>query len=167
MDGKTILRKSEIEQIIATTDANAMGTNAADALLIQEQMAPLPAIPAEVKYQPSASSGIVGVINQVTTTKSSASKATQFATGPESISVELASNADIATLEATWEDILSKNEDLLKGYEPFYSVDTTADGDVKELFRLRIGPMKSVSAGDKLCQKLGRRGSTCSVIRVQ
>lgn len=167
MDGKTILRKSEIEQIIATTDAHAMGTNAADALLIQEQMAPLPSIPANVKYHPSASSGIVGVINQVTTTKSSASRATQFATGPESISVELASNADIATLEATWEDILSKNEDLLKGYEPFYSVDTTADGDVKELFRLRIGPMKSVSAGDKLCQKLGRRGFTCSVIRVQ
>ena len=85
----------------------------------------------------------------------------------ESISVELGSHAEIATLETMWDNILANNEDLLKGYEPYYSVDTTADGDVKELFRLRIGPMKNVQSGDSLCNKLGRRGYSCSVIRVQ
>ncbi|MGN1063729.1 MAG: TrbG/VirB9 family P-type conjugative transfer protein [Alphaproteobacteria bacterium] len=195
MDGNTVLRQADIEQILAAsgqtdwtgsfsaTGTGAMGAAGADmtaAQAVQQaQMAPLPAIPANVKYSPAASSGIAGVINQVTKTSSKSSAATAAAgawgtgeglmtgSAKESISVELASNADIASLETAWENISSENADLLKGYEPYYSVDTTADGDVKELFRLRIGPMKNVQAGDNLCLKLGRRGYSCSVIRVQ
>ncbi len=134
-----------------------------------ETMAPLPAIPNAVKYSPSASSGIVGVINQVSTVKKGAS-ATELKTvigGGETISVELGTHPNIAELETVWESIYTKNEDLLKGYEPYYSVDMTADGDVRELFRLRIGPMKNVKSADNLCHKLGRRGFSCSVVRVQ
>ncbi|MDR2901740.1 MAG: SPOR domain-containing protein [Lactobacillales bacterium] len=35
------------------------------------------------------------------------------------------------------------------------------------MFRLRIGPMKDVKSADALCHKLGRRGFSCSVVRVQ
>ncbi|MBR6412464.1 MAG: TrbG/VirB9 family P-type conjugative transfer protein [Alphaproteobacteria bacterium] len=89
------------------------------------------------------------------------------ATATESIAVELGANANIADLESEWERIYSKNEDVLKGYEPYYSVDATADGDVRELFRLRIGPVKSIRTGDTLCRKLGKRGFSCSVVRIQ
>ena len=88
-------------------------------------------------------------------------------TATESIAVELGANANIATLEEEWEKIYSQNEDVLKGYEPYYSVDATADGDVRELFRLRVGPVKSIRTGDTLCRKLGRRGFSCSVVRIQ
>jgi hypothetical protein len=89
------------------------------------------------------------------------------ATATESIAVELGANANIADLETQWEQIYSKNEDVLKGYEPYYSVDATADGDVRELFRLRVGPVKSIRTGDALCRKLGKRGFACSVVRIQ
>ena len=55
----------------------------------------------------------------------------------------------------------------MKSYEPYYSVDTVAEGEMKDLFRLRIGPVESIEAGDKLCNKLGRRGVTCMVVRTQ
>lgn len=85
----------------------------------------------------------------------------------EVVSVELGALASIAELESLWSKAYAKNQDVLKGYEPFYSLDTTADGDVKDLFRLRIGPMTDVQTADAVCTKLGRRGFTCSVIRVQ
>ena len=88
-------------------------------------------------------------------------------TATESIAVELGANANIAALEEEWEKVYSQNEDVLKGYEPYYSVDATADGDVRELFRLRVGPVKSIRTGDTLCRKLGRRGFSCSVVRIQ
>ena len=190
MDGKTVLRQSDIEQILAAagqntnTTATATSTskmtahissdNSAYNSVAFQTQAPLQGIPADVKNSAAASSGIVGVINQVRTDTASNSANTSYGTTgqglmgvAESISVELGSHAEIATLETMWDNISSNNEDLLKGYEPYYSVDTTADGDVKELFRLRIGPMKNVQAGDNLCNKLGRRGYSCSVIRVQ
>lgn len=155
MDGKPIISEG------MTVDAVSV--------VSEETMVPLPSIPQEVKYSPSASSGIVGVINQVSSQSSSASKNTVKTVmgGAESISVEFGTHPNISELETIWENIYSKNEDLLKGYEPYYSVDATADGDVKELFRLRIGPMNDIKSADTLCHKLGRRGFSCSVIRVQ
>jgi len=88
-------------------------------------------------------------------------------TATEAIAVELGANANIAALEEEWTKIYSQNEDVLKGYEPYYSVDATADGDMRELFRLRVGPVKSIRTGDTLCRKLGRRGFSCSVVRIQ
>lgn len=85
----------------------------------------------------------------------------------ESIAVELGSDAEISVLEQKWDNISRKNKDLLKSYEPYYSVDTVAEGEMKDLFRLRIGPVESIEAGDKLCNKLGRRGVTCMVVRTQ
>ena len=55
----------------------------------------------------------------------------------------------------------------MSGYEPFYSVDTPADGQGKELFHLRVGPVKSLESGDSVCSQLGRSGVFCSVVRVQ
>ncbi len=138
----------------------------------KQDMAPIQTIPSSVLYSPSANSGIVGVINQISTSTNrqeivKAQNKRVSANVEEVISVELGTNANIADLESMWEQIYAKNEDILKGYEPYYSVDATADGDVRELFRLRVGPMKNVKAGDTLCRKLGRRGFSCSVIRVQ
>lgn len=168
MDGKTVLRQAELDQIaIAAATASAagtMGNNPYNASIYQAQMAPIQGIPLGIKNSASASSGISNVLNQVTSARK---ENAVLATATESISVELGTNADIASLETSWEEILGKNEDVLKGYEPYYSVDTTADGDVKELFRLRVGPMKTVGDGDSLCHKLGRRGFSCSVVRVQ
>lgn len=189
MDGKTVLRQSDIEQILAAAGQNTTTSSSTSSALSAQTsansaynsvafqtQAPMQGIPADVKNSAVASSGIVGVINQVRSDSAVGSGNANSLLGTtgqglmgasESISVELGSHAEIATLETMWDNILANNEDLLKGYEPYYSVDTTADGDVKELFRLRIGPMKNVQSGDSLCNKLGRRGYSCSVIRVQ
>ena len=85
----------------------------------------------------------------------------------EKISVELGSGGDISALEREWDKIARKNKDLLGEYTPFYSIDANAEGEGKETFRLRIGPVENLKAGNALCSKLGRRGVTCTVIRTQ
>ena len=87
--------------------------------------------------------------------------------GGESIALEFGTGLQISELESLWNKIYSKNKDILTGYEPYYSVDATADGDVMELFRLRAGMVKDVSTADALCRKIGRRGFSCSVVRIQ
>jgi len=132
--------------------------------VIQGQMTSGNAIPQAVMNSPEASSGILNVVNQITT---ESAPANQVAADTETISVELGSHTDIVTLEKMWDALLNRYGDLLKGYEPYYSVDATADGDVRELFRLRIGPFKDVNSGDALCLKLAKKGVSCSVVRVQ
>lgn len=85
----------------------------------------------------------------------------------ETIAVELGSDGEISALEQKWDNIYRKNRDLLQGYEPYYSVDAVAEGETRDLFRLRIGPVASIKDGDKLCNQLGRRGVTCIVVRTQ
>lgn len=87
--------------------------------------------------------------------------------GTESIAVEFGTSPKISELENMWAQIYSKNKDMLTGYEPYYSVDATADGEVIELFRLRIGMLKNVATAEALCRKLGRRGVACSVVKIQ
>lgn len=172
MEGQPILTENQ-NTVVEECEVNCSDDAYNVLMNAQKQnMTPIQTIPSSVLYSPSANSGIVGVINQISSTSSqqsvSKSQNTRVSANVEEvISVELGTNANIAELESTWEQIYAKNEDILKGYEPYYSVDATADGDVRELFRLRVGPMKSVKAGDALCRKLGRRGFSCSVIRVQ
>lgn len=83
------------------------------------------------------------------------------------VSIELGTDADVGKLETLWADLSKKYPDLLNGYEPFYSVDTPADGQGKELFHLRIGPVKHLEDGDLICSRLGRNGVFCSVVRTQ
>ncbi len=85
----------------------------------------------------------------------------------ESLSIELGTDADVGNLETLWKDLSSRYSSLLGGYEPFYSVDAPADGQGKELFHLRVGPVKSLESGDSICSQLGRSGIFCSVVRVQ
>ncbi len=87
--------------------------------------------------------------------------------GAESIAIEFGTSSQISELEALWNKVYAKNKDILTGYEPYYSVDATADGDVMEVFRLRAGMVKDVSTADTLCRKIGRRGFSCSVVRIQ
>ena len=87
--------------------------------------------------------------------------------GSESIAIEFGTSSQISDLESLWNKINAKNKDILAGYEPYYSVDATADGDVMEVFRLRAGMVKDVSTADTLCRKIGRRGFSCSVVRIQ
>ncbi len=84
-----------------------------------------------------------------------------------SISVELGTDANVSNLEHLWADLSKRYDDSLRGYQPFYSVDAPADGQGKELFHLRIGPVPSISEGDQICSELGRNGVFCSVIRIQ
>ncbi|MBP5352896.1 MAG: TrbG/VirB9 family P-type conjugative transfer protein [Alphaproteobacteria bacterium] len=85
----------------------------------------------------------------------------------ESLSIELGTDGDVKNLERLWRDLSGRYSSLLSGYEPFYSVDTPADGQGKELFHLRVGPVKSLETGDSVCSQLGRSGVFCSVVRVQ
>lgn len=85
----------------------------------------------------------------------------------ENIAIELGSDSEMAALERKWDNIARKNKDLLSGFDPYFSVDTVAEGESKDLFRLRIGPVESIKEGDKLCNQLGRRGVTCMVVRTQ
>lgn len=84
-----------------------------------------------------------------------------------SISVELGTDADVNRLESLWSELSRKYASVLKKYQPFYSVDAPADGQGKELFHLRIGPVDSIDTGDNICSQLGRNGVFCSVIRIQ
>lgn len=83
------------------------------------------------------------------------------------ISIELGVDAEVSKLEALWADLSKKYPSLLGEYEPYYSVDTPADGHGKELFHLRIGPVKQLEDGDLICNQLGRNGVFCSVVRTQ
>lgn len=82
------------------------------------------------------------------------------------ISIELGTDTDIANLENLWSNLSSKYKDL-KGYDPFFSVDAPADGQGRELFHLRVGPVQTLDEGDKICSSLGRNGVFCSVVRTQ
>jgi len=84
-----------------------------------------------------------------------------------SVSVELGTDADVTKLENLWTDLSGRYPSALKDYQPFYSVDAPADGQGKELFHLRIGPVPSIDVGDDICSQLGRNGVFCSVIRIQ
>lgn len=120
-------------------------------------------IPQNVMASPQASSGILEVVNHITSDK----MPQQEVENEETISVELGSHTDIVYLEKMWDALMNRYGEILKGYEPYYSVDATADGDVRELFRLRIGPFKTIDAGDTLCLQLAKKGVSCSVVRVQ
>ncbi|MDR2902232.1 MAG: TrbG/VirB9 family P-type conjugative transfer protein, partial [Lactobacillales bacterium] len=91
-------------QVPLTMDGKPIMTETAISIVSEEEMAPMPSIPNDVKYSASASSGIVGVINQVTVDKKSATDnvKTVFG-GNESISVELGTHPNIADLESVWE----------------------------------------------------------------
>ena len=85
----------------------------------------------------------------------------------ENLSIELGTDSNVNNLENLWKDLSGRYSSLLGGYEPFYSVDAPADGQGKELFHLRVGPVKSLESGDSVCSQLGRSGIFCSVVRVQ
>lgn len=84
-----------------------------------------------------------------------------------SISVELGTDSDVGNLENLWGELSRKYSSALGSYQPFYSVDAPADGQGRELFHLRIGPVQSIDAGDEICSQLGRNGVFCSVVRIQ
>lgn len=90
-----------------------------------------------------------------------------FGQDGENLSIELGTDSSVNNLEALWRDLSNRYSAILGGYEPFYSVDTPADGQGKELFHLRVGPIKNLDSGDSICSQLGRSGVFCSVVRVQ
>ena len=83
------------------------------------------------------------------------------------ISIELGTDSDVNKLENLWATLSKKYSDTLRNYEPFFSVDASADGQGKELFHLRVGPVDSLETGDDVCSRLGRNGVFCSVVRTQ
>ena len=83
------------------------------------------------------------------------------------ISIELGTDSNVTNLEKLWGDLSSSYSEILTQYQPFYSVDAPADGQGKELFHLRVGPVKTIDDGDEVCSKLGRNGVFCSVVRIQ
>ena len=119
----------------------------------------LPALPTDVRQSAFAKQ----VLDQVTPKKGDV----VANVAGESIAIEFGTSSQISELESLWTKIFAKNKDILTGYEPYYSVDATADGDVMEVFRLRAGMVKDVSTADALCRKIGRRGFSCSVVRIQ
>ncbi len=88
-------------------------------------------------------------------------------TANANISVELGTDSNVSNLEDLWSELSSKYSKVLGKYQPFYSVDTPADGQGKELFHLRVGPVKDIKSGDGVCSHLGRNGVFCSVVRIQ
>lgn len=156
---------------------NVPAVNAYEAIFDEEddKMEPIPTIPQDVLRSQAARAGINGVLDSGVEVASQNKEPVVQKTKnrrvtsnvSEAIALELGASANISALEAEWEQIYGKNEDVLKGYEPYYSVDATADGDVRELFRLRVGPVQSIRTGDKICRKLGKRGFACTVVRIQ
>jgi hypothetical protein len=85
----------------------------------------------------------------------------------ESISIELGTDENVNNLEKLWNSISRNYSATLGRYQPFYSVDAPADGQGKEVFHLRVGPVNSLDEGDNVCSQLGRNGIFCSVVRIQ
>ncbi len=83
------------------------------------------------------------------------------------ISIELGTDENVNTLEKLWDEISKRYSATIGHYQPFYSVDAPADGQGKELFHLRVGPINSLEDGDNICSQLGRNGIFCSVVRIQ
>ena len=108
------------------------------------------------QYAPEGSFGNLGI---------NSSKLT-FADN-SNISIELGTDSNVSNLEDLWSSLSKKYSDTLRGYEPFFSVDAAADGQGKELFHLRVGPVDSLEDGDEVCSRLGRNGVFCSVVRTQ
>ena len=90
-----------------------------------------------------------------------------FSDNNANISIELGTDSDVSKLETLWENLSRKNSKILMGYSPFFSVDAPADGQGKELFHLRVGPVNTLEEGDSVCGQLGRNGVFCSVVRTQ
>ena len=90
-----------------------------------------------------------------------------FADSNANISIELGTDADVGKLESLWDNLSRKNAKILSTYSPFFSVDAPADGQGKELFHLRVGPIGTLEEGDSVCGQLGRNGVFCSVVRTQ
>lgn len=88
-------------------------------------------------------------------------------TDSSNISIELGADGDVANLEELWGKLSSKYSAELGGMTPFFSVDAPADGQGKELFHLRVGPVENLESGDRICGELGRNGVFCSVVRTQ
>ena len=88
-------------------------------------------------------------------------------TAESNISIELGTDENVNNLEKLWNDISKRYSAAIGAYHPFYSVDTAADGQGKEVFHLRVGPIKSLEDGDNICSQLGRNGIFCSVVRIQ
>jgi len=120
-------------------------------------------LPDTVKNSMIASSGIMDVMSTMGNAGNPATTVPVY----DDIAVELGTATDITELEAKWEGIYAKNKDVLRGFSPYFSIDTAAEGGMPELFRLRIGPFKDVNAGDAVCSKLSKKGITCSVVRTQ
>ena len=87
--------------------------------------------------------------------------------GQEKIAIELGSDKEISKLEESWNSILRRNRDLIGSYQPYFSVDTSAESGEQDLFRLRVGPISDIKVGDKICGQLSRRGLNCIVVRTQ
>lgn len=154
----------------STAPSNAQGENmmeysnpyATQEDMYAHNMMPLPN---NIRMSQQASSGIVDTMS--TMNIGVTSDASFQVPVTDNIAIELAQGNDIGGLEDKWESIRVKNKDLLQGYNPYFSIDAMAEGGAPELFRLRIGPVQDVQTGDVLCDKLSRRGITCSVIRTQ
>lgn len=132
-----------------------------------------------MQMHPSASNGMMMSVNGAAGPQTYGSSSRQTAQAAavfadryrkrtsETIAIELGTDAEISVLEKQWDNIYRKNKDLIGNFEPYYSVDTVAEGETKDVFRLRIGPVSSLQEGDKICSQLGRRGITCIVVRTQ
>lgn len=91
----------------------------------------------------------------------------QSTTENSNISIELGTDENVNNLEKMWNTISHQYSATLGKYQPFYSVDAPADGQGKDVFHLRVGPVNSLDEGDKVCSQLGQNGIFCSVVRVQ
>ena len=82
------------------------------------------------------------------------------------ISLELGTSENIGELESLWDNIYKANSGVLKGIEPYFSIDAKVDA-AKDVFHLRAGPIKEIPFGEHICVVLGKSGFKCSVIKTQ
>ncbi|MDD4519539.1 MAG: TrbG/VirB9 family P-type conjugative transfer protein [Alphaproteobacteria bacterium] len=132
---------------------------------MQKEMSPLRPLPKGVANSPQAASGIVDVMSGISA--KGVNPYEMDSAVSDTIAIELGADDQIAKLEALWDRIIRRNEDVLRGYEPYFSVDANANGNGKDFFRLRIGPVKKLEKADSICNRLSKRGVTCSVVKTQ
>jgi hypothetical protein len=79
------------------------------------------------------------------------------------IGLHLASYKDRSNAERGWLQLLSRNEDVLRGLSPSYQEVTL--GDRGTFIRLGAGPVMETTQAQEMCGTLKARGAYCQVLR--
>lgn len=119
--------------------------------------------PPKVTETPAAPAQAVADVPAGASTKAAPSAVTATATATaQSAGLHLASYKDRENAERGWKQLLSRNEDVLKGLT--HTVEPVDLGDRGTFYRLVAGPVSDRDQAQRMCGTLKTRGAYCQLV---